>query len=98
MAKLTRAEKFQAKMGIQMEHARAALIEMKAKAREMKLEARMELDKSLEALEKKHGELKVKLDEWGKAGQEAGQELKKGIKASAKELKQSVKEAYRKLP
>jgi len=98
MAKLTKTEKFQAKMGIKMEHIRASLIELRAKAKEVQLEARAELDKSLDALEKSQGELKVKLDEWTKAGQEAGKELKKGLKISAKELKRSVKEAYKKLP
>jgi hypothetical protein len=98
MARLTKTEKFQAKIGIRMEHARAAYIELRAKAKEIQLEARTELDKSLNALEKTQGELKVKLDEWTKAGQGVGKELKKGIKISAGELKKAVKEAYKKLP
>jgi hypothetical protein len=97
MARLTRMEKFQAKVGIEMDHLKARLIELRAKAKEAKLDAREEFDKGLDALEKAQGELKIKLDEWAKAGKEAGKDLKKGIKRSTKELKKSVKDAYKKL-
>jgi hypothetical protein len=97
MARLTRMEKFQAKIGIEMDHLKARLIELRAKAKEAKLDAREEFDKGLDVLEKTQGDLKSKLDEWAKAGKEAGKDLKKGIKRSTKELRKSVKDAYKKL-
>jgi hypothetical protein len=97
MARMTRMEKFKAKMDIEMDHIRAALMELRAKAKEAKLDARLEFEKGLDALEKNQGDLKSKLDEWAKTGMEAGGELKKGIKRSAKDLKKSVKKAYKTL-
>jgi hypothetical protein len=97
MARLTRMEKFQAKVGIEMDHLKARLIELRAKAKEAKLDARTEFDKGLYALEKAQNELKAKLDEWARAGRESGKDLQKGIKRSTKELKKSVKNAYKKL-
>ena len=97
MARMTRMEKFKAKMDIEMDHIRAALMELRAKAKEAKLDARLEFEKGLDALEKNQGDLKAKLDEWAKTGMEAGGEIKKGIKRSAKDLKKSVKKAYKTL-
>ncbi len=97
MARLSRKDKFLAKIGIEMDHLKARLIELRAKAKEAKLEARTELDKSLDSLEKMQAEVKAKLDEWAKAGKEAGGELKKGIKRSTGEVKKSVKQAYKNL-
>jgi hypothetical protein len=97
MAKLTKQEKFQAKIRIEMDHIKARLIELRAKAKEAKLDARVEFDKGLDALDKAQEDLKSKLDEWAKAGKEAGKDLKKGIKRSAKELKKSARDAYKKL-
>jgi hypothetical protein len=97
MARLTSREKFQAKVSIEMDHLKARLIELRAKAKEAKLDARTEFDKGLDALEKAQNDLKAKLDEWAKAGKEAGKDLKKGIKRSTKDLKKSVKDATKKL-
>jgi len=97
MARLTKPEKFQAKIGIEMDHLKAGLTELRAKAKEVKLEARTEFDKSLDALEKLQADVKNRLEEWAKAGQGAGKELKKGIKQSTKDLKKSVKKAYKNL-
>jgi len=97
MARMTKTEKFKAKFDIEMDHIRAALIELRAKAKGAKLDARLEFEKGLDALEKNQGDLKAKLDEWAKTGKEAGGELKKGIKRSAKDLKKSVKKAYKTL-
>jgi len=94
----TKMDKFKNKMDVKMDHLRAHLVNLRAKADKVELGARAEIDKSLAALDKSQGELKVKLDEWIKAGKESGKELEKGIKLSAKELKKAVKEAYKKLP
>jgi Skp family chaperone for outer membrane proteins len=97
MRRMTRREKFQAKIGIQMDHLKAGLIELRAKAKEAKLDARQDFDKGLDALEKAQEELKCRLDEWAKAGKEAERDLKKTIKRSSKNLRKSVKKAYRSL-
>lgn len=97
MARLTKIEKFKAKIDIEMDHIKARLIELRAKAKEAKLDAQVEFDKGLDALDKAQEDLKAKLDEWAKAGKEAGKDLKKGIKRSAKQLKKSVKKAYKSL-
>jgi ElaB/YqjD/DUF883 family membrane-anchored ribosome-binding protein len=97
MARLTRKEKFQAKISLEMDRIKAGLFELRAKTKEAKLDARVEWDKSLDALEKMQAEVKDRLEEWAKAGQDAGKELKKTIKRSTKELKKSVKDAYKSL-
>ena len=51
MASMTKIEKFQAKIDIEMDHIKASLIELRAKAKEAKLDARTELEKGLDALE-----------------------------------------------
>jgi hypothetical protein len=97
VAKLTKQEKFQEKIGIEMDHLKARLIELRAKAKEVKLDARVEFDKTIEALEKTQGELKIRLEDWTKAGKEAAGDLKKTIKRSVKDLEKSVKDAYKNL-
>jgi len=97
MARLTKMEKFRAKIDIEMDHVRAALIELRAKAKEVKLDTRVSIEKSLDALEKNQGDVRSKLDEWAKAGKDAAGELQKTIKRSTKELRKSVKKAYKSL-
>ena len=97
MARMTKMEKFKAKMDIEMDHIRAALIELRAKAKEAKLDVRLEFEKGLDLLEKNQGDLKSKIEEWAKAGKQAGGELTKGFKRSAKDLKKGVKKAYKTL-
>jgi hypothetical protein len=97
MRKMTRRDKFQAKIGIEMDHFKAKLLELRAKAKEVKLDAREEFDKGLDALEKAQEDLKRHLDEWTEAGKEAGKDLRKSIKRSSKSLKKSVKKTYQRL-
>ncbi|HVP90897.1 MAG TPA: hypothetical protein VMS75_06735 [Terriglobales bacterium] len=97
MARMTKMEKFRAKIDIQMDHIMAALIELRAKAKEVKLDTRASIEKSLDALEKNQGEIRSKLDEWAKAGKDAAGDLQKTIKRSTKELSKSVKKAYKSL-
>ncbi len=98
MARMTKMQKYKVKMDIELDHIRAALIELRAKAKEAKLDARLEFEKGLDLLEKNQGDLKSKVEEWAKAGTEAGGELVKGFKRSAKDLKKGVKKAYKALP
>jgi hypothetical protein len=97
MAKLTKQEKFQAKIGIEMDHLKARLIELRAKANEVKLDAKVEYDKTLDALEKTQADIKTRLEEWTKTGQELAGDMKKTIKRSVKDLKKSIKDAYKSL-
>jgi ATP-dependent 26S proteasome regulatory subunit len=97
MARLTRREKFQRKIEIETDRLKARLIELRAKAKEVKLDARVEFDKTLDSLEKTQGELKSRLDDWRKAGKDAAKDMKKSIKRSVKDLKKSVKHAYKSL-
>ncbi len=98
MARMTKMEKFKVKMDIEMDHIRASLLELRAKAKEARLDARLEFEKGLDLLEKNHGDLRSKVDEWAKAGKEAGGEIVKGFKRSAKDLEKGVKKAYKALP
>jgi len=97
MAKLTKKDEFLERLGIEMDHVKAGLMELKAKSRKLKLEARLEYDKGLKSLEKKEQELKVRMGEWSKAGQKAGEDVKKGLERAAKDLKKAVDDAYARL-
>jgi len=97
MARLTKIEKFKAKIDIEMDHIRASLIELRAKAKEVKLDTRVGIENTLDAIEKGQGDIKSKLDEWVKAGKDAAGDLKKTIKRSTKGLRKSVKKAYKSL-
>jgi len=72
-------------------------MELKAKGRTLKLEARLEYDRGLKSLEKKEQELKIRMGEWSKAGQRAGKDVKKGLERAAEDLKKAVDDAYARL-
>ncbi|MCX6569280.1 MAG: hypothetical protein NT147_09580 [Candidatus Aminicenantes bacterium] len=97
MAKLTKKDEFRERLGIEMDHVKAGLMELKARSRKLKLEARLEYDKGLKSLEQKEGELRVRMGEWIKAGEKAGEDVKKGLEQAAKDLKKAVDEAFARL-
>jgi hypothetical protein len=97
MAKLTKKDEFLERLGIEMDHVKAGLMELKAKGRKLKLEARLEYDRGLKSLEKKEQELKVRMGEWSKAGQKAGEDVKQGLERAAKDLKKAIDDAYARL-
>jgi vacuolar-type H+-ATPase subunit D/Vma8 len=97
MAKLTKTDEFLERLGIEMDHVKAGLMELKAKGRTLKLEARLEYDRGLKSLEKKEQELKVRMGEWSKAGQKAGEDMKQALERAAKDLKKAVDNAYARL-
>jgi len=97
MARMTQIEKFKAKASIQMDHIKAGLLELRAKAKEAKLDARQEFDKGIEKLEKAQADVKCKLEDWAKAGQDAAGDMKKSISRELKSLRKSVKKAYKSL-
>jgi len=97
MEKLTKKDEFLERLGIEMDHVKAGLMELKAKGRTLKLEARLEYDRGLKSLEKKEQELKIRMGEWSKAGQRAGKDVKKGLERAAEDLKKAVDDAYARL-
>jgi len=97
MAKLSKKDEFLERLGIEMDHVKAGLMELKAKGRTLKLEARLEYDRGLKSLEKKEQELKIRMGEWSKAGQRAGKDVKKGLERAAEDLKKAVDDAYARL-
>ena len=47
MTKLTKKDEFLERLGIEMDHVKAGLMELKTKSRKLKLEARLEYDQGL---------------------------------------------------
>ena len=97
MAKLTKTDEFRERLGIEMDHIKAGLAELKAKGRELKLEARLDFDKGLRAFEKTEKDLKVRMGEWAKAGGKAGEDVKSGLQRAAKDLKKAIGDAASRL-
>ena len=90
MAKLTKTDEFLERLGIEMDHIKAGLKELKARGRKLGLEARLDFEKGLKSLEKTEKDLKVKMGEWAKAGEKAGADVKTGLERAAKELRKAV--------
>jgi len=97
MRKTSKADELRERLAIEMEHIKAGLTELKAKGRKLKLEARLDFDRGLKSLEKAQKDLKVKIGEWGEAGEKAGVEVVKGLEAAARDLKKAVKNAASRL-
>jgi hypothetical protein len=90
MAKLTKTDEFQERIGILIDHAKARLLELKAGAREARLGARKDYARGIRALETKQGELKTHFGEWQKAGQAASKDLMKKIEDAARDLRKAL--------
>jgi len=97
MAKLNKTDEYLERLGIEMDHIKAGLMELKAKGRKLQLEARLDFDKGLKSLEKTQADLKVRMADWAKAGGEAGAEVKKGLERAARDLKKAVQDAASRL-
>ncbi|HMA54242.1 MAG TPA: hypothetical protein VKT17_07245 [Acidobacteriota bacterium] len=97
MAKLTKTDEFLERLGIEMDHVKAGLMELKAKGRKLGLEARLDFEKGVGSLEKMEKDLKVRMEEWAKAGGKAGADVKTGLERAAKELKKAVSDAASRL-
>ena len=97
MQKMTKTDELRERLAIEMEHIKAKTIELKAKGRQLGLEARLDLEKSLQSLEKTQEDLKVRMAEWAKAGEKATADMKKGLEKAAKELKKAVDDAASRL-
>ena len=97
MAKLTKTDEFLERLGIEMDHIKAGLTELKAKGRKLGLEARLDYEKGLKSFEAAQKDLKSKMAEWTKAGGRAGADVKKGLEQAAKDLKKAVSDAASRL-
>jgi hypothetical protein len=97
MEKLSKKDELMERIGIEMDHIKAGLMELKAKGRKLGLEARLDLEKSLSSLEKTEKDLKVRMGEWAKAGEKAGADVKAGLERAAKELKKAIDSAAARL-
>jgi hypothetical protein len=97
MKTLTKKDEFLERLGIEMDHIKAKMLELKARGRKLKLEAHLEFDKGVKSLEKTEQDLKVKMGEWTKAGEKATADMKKGLERAAKELKKAVDDAASRL-
>ena len=97
MAKLSKTDEYLERLGIEMDHIKAGLMELKAKGRKLQLVARLDFDKGLKSLEKTQADLKVRMADWAKAGGEAGAEVKKGLERAARDLKKAVQDAASRL-
>jgi len=97
MKKLSKKDEFLERLGIEMDHVKAGLTELKARSRKIRLEARLEFDKGLVSLEQAQKDLKVRIGEWTKAGEKATADMKKGLERAAKDLKKAVDDAASRL-
>jgi hypothetical protein len=97
MPKMSRTDELRERLSIEMDHVKARLLELKARARKLGLEARLDYEKGLRALEKKERELSGHMKDWAKAGGKAGTEMKKGLELAAKDLKKAVEDAWARL-
>ncbi len=97
MAKLTKTDEFLERLGIEMDHVKAGLMELKAKGRKLGLEARLDYEKGLKSLEAAQKDLKANVAEWAKAGGKAGTDVKKGLEQAVKDLKKAVNDAASRL-
>ena len=97
MAKLTRTDEFLERLGIEMDHIKAGLTELKAQGRKLGLETRLDFEKGLKSLEKTEQDLKVRMGEWAKVGGQAGADVKMGLERAAKELKKAINAAASRL-
>ena len=90
MQKTSKAEELRERLSIEMDHIKARMLEIKAQARKLGLEARLDLEKRVGSFEKAQAELKAHIAEWAKAGEKATAEIRKGLEKTANDLKKAV--------
>lgn len=97
MAMLTKKDELLERLGIEMDHIKAGLAELKARSRKLRLEARLDFEKGLRSLERTEKDLKDRMGEWAKAGEKAGADVKHGLEHAAMELKKAVEDVAARL-
>lgn len=90
MQRTSKADELRQRLSIEMDHIKARMLELKAKARKLGLEARLDLEKSLGSMEKAQEELKTRVADWAKAGEKATADIRKGLEKAARDLKKAV--------
>jgi hypothetical protein len=90
MKKTSKADELRERLSIEMDHIKARTLEIKAKARKLGLEARLDLEKRVGSFEKAQEELKVHIADWAKAGEKATADIRKGLEKAARDLKKAV--------
>lgn len=94
---MTKKDELKERLGIEMDHIKAGLADLKVKGRKLKLEARLDFDKGVKSFETAQKDLKVRIGEWSKTGEKAGAEVKKGLEQAAKDLKKAISAARARL-
>ena len=84
------------KLAARLKQWSAKIDEYKAKGEELKVDMKIEYKKQLEDLSVKKGALEKKISALKEPGNEAWEELKKGVEKSWKELSEAVKTAAEK--
>jgi uncharacterized coiled-coil protein SlyX len=90
MQRTSKADELRQRLSIEMDHIKARMLEIKAQARKLGLEARLDLEKRLGPFEKAQEELKAHIAEWAKAGEKATADIRKRLEKGAKDLKKAV--------
>jgi hypothetical protein len=97
MQKMSKTDELRERLAIEMDHIKARVLELKAQARKLGLEARLDVEKRLGSFEKTQEEIKAHLADWAKAGEKATADMTKGLEKAAKELKKAVDDAASRL-
>ena len=84
---------YEAKVKAQLDNLNAQIAQMKAKAAEANADAEIEYNKTIENLSDKRDAAQVKLNEIGKASEDAWQDLKVGFESAWNDLNIAFKSA-----
>ena len=84
---------YEAKVKAQLDNLNAQIAQMKAKAAEANADAAIEYNKTIENLSDKRDAAQVKLNEIGKASEDAWQDLKVGFESAWNDLNIAFKSA-----
>lgn len=87
---------YEAKVKAQLDRLNAQIDQMKAKAAEANADAAIEYNKMLEDLSGKRNEAQAKLDEIGRASEDAWEDLKIGFESAWNDLNVAFKSAMNK--
>lgn len=95
---LRQKEAFQKTMQIELNELQTKIAELRKKTSAASAEARKEMQKAIQDLEKKKDEARKKLDEVNASTSSAWSTMKDGMTAAVEDLKTSYQEAVSKLP
>ncbi|MDI6797582.1 MAG: cytochrome c3 family protein, partial [Desulfatibacillaceae bacterium] len=93
---MSEKELYQQKMQAKLDELKADVDKLRARARGAEADAKIKAHEQIDELEKRIEKGKTKLDELGKASQDAWTSLKKGIDEAVTSLGTAIKDAYNK--